>query len=111
MRVTGFWCTCREQWHDEMAMAFGLDVPESLLGPIEGRESESPYFGWLVNSILGYPETASLKTHVHTQPVGLRPLIALEPTDHPLAVAQREGITMARVQEIVERVMHPDAKA
>jgi len=77
----------------------------------EGRESEPPYFGWLTNSIPGYPETLNLKTHVHTSPVGLRPTIELEPTDHPLAVEQREGITIARVQEIAERALHPSSAA
>ena len=75
------------------------------------RESEPPYFGWLSASLPGYPETLNLKTNVHTRPVGQRPLIELEPTDHPLAVEQREGITMARVQEIVECVLHDDASA
>ena len=71
-----------------------------------GRESEPPYFGWLSTSLPGYPETLLLKTHVHTREVGRRPYIELEPTDHPLAVEQREGITWARVQEIAELVLH-----
>ena len=71
-----------------------------------GRESEPPYFGWLDTSLPGYPETRGLKTHVHTQPVGQRPLIELEPTDHPLAVEQRNGITWDRVQELAEIVLH-----
>jgi len=71
-----------------------------------GRESEPPYFGWLDTSLPGYPETCGLKTHVHTQPVGQRPLIELEPTDHPLALEQRNGITWDRVQEIAEIVLH-----
>ncbi len=33
-------------------------------------------------------------------------LIELEPTDHPLAVEQRVGITLARVQEIAETLLH-----
>ena len=33
-------------------------------------------------------------------------MIELEPTDHPLAVEQREGITLARVIEFAERVLH-----
>jgi hypothetical protein len=52
------------------------------------------------------PSTLSLKTRVHTQAVGQRPLIELEPTDHPLAVEQRTGITLARVQEIAETLLH-----
>jgi hypothetical protein len=31
----------------------------------------------------------------------------LEPTDHPLAVEQRTGITRARVQQFTELLLHP----
>lgn len=48
----------------------------------------------------------NLKTALHTQPVEQRPLIELEPTDHFLAVEQRTGNTMARVQQIVEAAFH-----
>jgi hypothetical protein len=70
------------------------------------REDEPAYFGWLCNSIPGYPETLNLKTMVHTRVVGLRPLIELEPTEHPLAMEQRNGITMDRVREIPERMYY-----
>jgi hypothetical protein len=72
-----------------------------------GRENEPPYFGWLCSRLPGYPDTHSLKTMVHTRPVGQRPFVELEPTGHSLAVEQREGITMARLQEIVEQCLHP----
>jgi len=72
----------------------------------KGRESEPPYFGWCNTLLPCYPDTLSLKTHVHTRPVGQRPFIELEPTDHPLAIEQRNGITMARVQEIAEMILH-----
>ena len=74
-----------------------------------GREKESPYFGWLSTSLplYLYPETLNLKTNVYTQPVGVRPFIELEPTDHPLAIEQRTGISWERVQEIAELVLHP----
>lgn len=73
-----------------------------------GREAEPAYFGWL-NTELGLysPRTTNLKTHAHTRPVGQRPFIELEPTDHPLAVEQRTGVTMDRVREIAEAVLHP----
>ena len=72
-----------------------------------GREREQPYFGWMSTELPLYrPSTLSLKTRVHTQAVGQRPLIELEPTDHPLAVEQRTGITLARVQEIAEMLLH-----
>ena len=73
-----------------------------------GRESEPPYFGWLSTDLPVYApqSTVNLKTHVITQPVGIRPSIHLEPTDHPLAVEQSNGITRERIQEIAERVLH-----
>lgn len=73
----------------------------------EGREAEKPYFGWLCTELALYSEsTTNLKTNAHTRPVGSRPFI-VEPTDHPLAVEQRNGITPARVQEIATAVLHP----
>ncbi|MYX38659.1 DUF2199 domain-containing protein [Streptomyces sp. SID8377] len=47
------------------------------------------------------------RTNAHTRPVGTRPLMELEPTDHPLAVEQRTGITQDRVREIAMAVPHP----
>jgi hypothetical protein len=74
---------------------------------IEGREQEPPLFGWLSTELPLYPvPTLGLATDVRTRPVGERPLIALHPTDHPLAVEQREGITLARVIEIAAFVLH-----
>jgi hypothetical protein len=71
-----------------------------------GREGEPPYFVWL-QSALPYPGgTLSLRGSLHTQPVGCRPLIVLEASDHPLSVEQSQGITRARVQEIVEAALH-----
>ena len=72
----------------------------------EGREHGDPYFGWLSTELPTYPSTLNLKTNLHTRPVGLRPVIELEPTEHPLAVEQRSGITMARVQEFAELLLH-----
>ncbi|MEU3923530.1 DUF2199 domain-containing protein [Streptomyces sp. NPDC029004] len=72
-----------------------------------GREAQKPYFGWLTTDLPVYsPTTLNLKTHVHTRPVGERPYVELEPTDHPLAVEQRAGITLDRVREIAEAVLH-----
>ena len=71
-----------------------------------GRESEPAYFGWLQNE-LPYPSsTLNLKTNVRTMPVGERPEIELQASDHPLAREQREGVTLARVREIAEAALH-----
>ena len=72
----------------------------------EGRESEPPYFGWL-QSALPYDEsTLSLKTAVHTMPLGERPEIEIQSEGHQLALEQAHGISMGRAQEIVERALH-----
>ena len=75
----------------------------------EGRENElEPMFGWLSTSISCYPETINLKTMVHTRSVGASPYIELEPTEHPLAVEQREGITMERIKLIAEELCNEE---
>ncbi|MFJ4434927.1 DUF2199 domain-containing protein [Streptomyces sp. NPDC088923] len=72
-----------------------------------GREAEPPCFGWLSTELPVYsPTTLDLKTRVHTRPLGERPLIELEPTAHPLAVEQREGIGRDRVRELAELMPH-----
>lgn len=72
------------------------------------REQEPPYFGWLSTELPVYTRsTLPLKTHLQTRAVGLRLLIELETTDHPLAVEQREGVTISRVHEIANRLMGP----
>jgi hypothetical protein len=66
-----------------------------------GRENDEPAFGWLSNELPTYePSTWALKTRVHQRPVGERPWVELEPTDHPLAVEQREGIADDRIAAI-----------
>ncbi|TWU04521.1 DUF2199 domain-containing protein [Stieleria varia] len=71
-----------------------------------GREAQPPFFGWLSTSLPLYPDTLNLKTQVHTRRVGERPFIELEPTEHPLAIEQRSGITMGRVREIAGALLH-----
>lgn len=72
----------------------------------EGRESEPPYFAW-VQSALPYPGgTLNLKANLVTQPLGQRPLVKLQESAHPLYVEQSQGITMARVKQIVEAALH-----
>jgi hypothetical protein len=69
------------------------------------RESEPPYFAWFGNSLPEYPETLNLKALLHTRPVGVRPLIELEPTEHPLSVEQRVGISPARAHELMAKLL------
>ncbi len=79
----------------------------SELWETDGRESEPPYFGWLSTALPCYPETTlNLKANVQTRPVGQRPFVELESTSHKLAIEQANGITLKRVQEIAECVLH-----
>ena len=92
----GVWVSLSEQSFERM----------TELWETKGREFELPYFGWLCTPLPIYPETTNLKTQVHTRPLGERPSIELEPTDHPLAVEQRTGISPARAREIAETLLH-----
>lgn len=71
------------------------------------RSALGPFFGWLSAAIRGYPDTENLKTRVHVRGPGCRPLIEVEPTKHPLAVEQREGISQERLAAIYEAACHP----
>lgn len=72
-----------------------------------GRESEPPYFAWLSSELAPlYPSTLNLKTNLHTRPVGVRPVVQLEPSDHPLAREQREGISRRRLEELWTYLLH-----
>jgi hypothetical protein len=72
----------------------------SELWTTPGRESEPPVFGWLQSQLPYAPGTLNLKTMVQMRPVGERPSVLLEPTDHPLAVEFREGITVERAEQL-----------
>ena len=73
-----------------------VDHPES--------PSIGPFFGWLSNDV-GFRDRPSLhlKTMVHFRGGSLRPRIELEATDHPLSVAQREGISLDDAWKFVHR--------
>ena len=77
----------------------------------EKRSHIGPFFGWLNAALKPYPDTVNLKTRVHLRDGLIRPFIELEPTDHPLAVEQREGISVERVAELYALVVHDDRAA
>jgi hypothetical protein len=64
------------------------------------RSHIGPFFGWLSAELPLYPSTENLKARMHLRDNGIRPFVELEPTDHPLAVEQRNGIAVDRVAEI-----------
>jgi len=93
----GVWCSLSEQSFRTISQYW--DDPR--------RTELPPVFGWLCTAIPTYPDTMYLKTTVSQREVGLRPLVQLEPTAHPLAVHQREGIEAKELKRIVMDVLHP----
>lgn len=73
------------------------------------RSHIGPFFGWLCSSLSVYPETLHLKSHVHLRNDGLRPLVELEATDHPLSIHQREGITIDELSRMMHRLAEENA--
>lgn len=70
-----------------------------------GRESERPFYAVLANDLEPfYPSALNLKARLHTQLIGERPLIVLEPSAHPLAIEQHDGITLERVRQIAAKM-------
>jgi hypothetical protein len=71
-----------------------------------GRESEAPFPGWLNTELPLFGNTINLEVSVQTQVVGRRPHFIISNEHHPLAIEQRNGITLQRVQEIAEIILH-----
>jgi hypothetical protein len=95
------WCSLSRQSFEHM-MAHWND---------DDRDHAPPYFGWLATALPTYPSTVHLKTLVHSRKPGQVPTVFVEPTDHPLAVEQRDGMSCRRVREIAHVVIgHGGAK-
>lgn len=71
-----------------------------------GRQNEPPYPGYLDSDIFLFGSTINLEVDIHTQPIGQRPRFMISDPNHPLAIEQRDGITIERAQEIAEMVIH-----
>jgi hypothetical protein len=72
------------------------------------RVDEPAYEGLLNSDLPLYGNTRNLPVWVRTMPVGRRPHFAPVDGAHPLAVEVRLGISMARVVEIAELMLHPE---
>jgi hypothetical protein len=89
----GVWASLSDESFELARAAYASDV------------AAGPFFGWISNRIEGYPDTSNLKSKVHVR-ADMRPQLELEPSDHPLAIEQRDGITLDRVREIMDRALH-----
>ena len=93
------------------AFGFGVWVSqkrENFFTYLDNFESDQigPFFGWLSARLSYYPtDTTNLKAMVHFRGKKERPLIEAEPSNHPLALDQRNGITLGKAWEIVHHTM------
>jgi hypothetical protein len=76
------------------------------LWKVQGREAEPPFQGWLNTELPLFGNTINLEISVQTQQVGRRPHFTVVDPEHPLAIEQRNGITLQRVEEIAEMILH-----
>lgn len=76
------------------------------LWEVEGREAEPPYTCTVATALPVYPSTLGLRALLATRPLGLRPAVMLEPSDHPLSREQQEGINWERVHALVSVTLH-----
>ncbi|MGL9623950.1 DUF2199 domain-containing protein [Bradyrhizobium sp. U531] len=112
-----FKCSCCDEWHEGMP-GYSADAPLYFYAiPADERAQrcaldadtcivDDEYFfarGCLEIPVHGaselplYPRTENLKTRLHLRN-GFRPYIELEPTDHPLALEQRLGISVVSIR-------------
>ncbi|MDQ4141077.1 MAG: DUF2199 domain-containing protein [Bacteroidota bacterium] len=76
----------------------------------EEREHHEPMVGWFSTWIYPFEETERLIAKIHFRNDGIRPLIELQPTEHPLAIAQMNGIKREQIQVIYEYYVHGEGK-
>lgn len=64
-------------------------------------------FGYFSNRLSGYPDTLGLHAMAEWQDGNNRPLVALEPVDHPLYWHWSQGMPLEQAVALVEKVFHP----
>ncbi|HEX4570880.1 MAG TPA: DUF2199 domain-containing protein [Dongiaceae bacterium] len=88
--VWGVWVSVSEQSFARILELWDLPV----------GNDEPPRFGWLCNSIQGYPDTLHLPANIRLRNDGIRPAIELHRSAHPLCREQENGISLGRVEEL-----------
>ncbi|MBI3514276.1 MAG: DUF2199 domain-containing protein [Proteobacteria bacterium] len=84
-------------WSTLSKKNFSIYVDAFESGECDGL---GPWFGWFSNRLEGYPDTLNLKCQVHPRSGRMRPIIELEPIDHPLVDEQRHGVSFDRLLDI-----------
>lgn len=97
--VWGVWLSVSKESYDRFAKLFRNTR----------RKADEQFFGWLCNELPQYPSTQLLKTKLHVREYPRRPWVELEPTNHPLAMEQQDGMPLARAIELAQTLSHPPA--
>ena len=77
---------------------------------VQERVQEKPMVGWFSSWIHPFEGTENLKARIHFRNNGIRPYIELEPTEHPLAITQRNGISEDLIAEMYGYYVHGSNK-
>ena len=93
----GLWAMVREEVFNEISECWEEQGRETHRGPFKAR---------LANSLSIYPETFNLKLRIVIRPVGTRPDFILEEEQHPLAIAQQQGISRLEAAELSATLLH-----
>lgn len=72
---------------------------------VQERDHIGPFFGWFCSALPAYSDTLHLKSMVHIRNNGIRPSVVLDESDHPLAIDQRNGISLDRLGEILHTAL------
>jgi len=70
------------------------------------NDREGRYRGWLGNRFPVYPDTLGLAGFAILQPHGKRPIIELDPADHPLSLDFYNGLSWDKAVEIAQITMN-----
>jgi hypothetical protein len=85
------------------AILFRRDFERYLeLWDASEADEEPPFGGRLSGGVEAYPDSDGLKVGVYLQSGNQRPIFEVVSEDHPLGVAQREGVTMEQIHAFIE---------
>lgn len=94
----GVWASIWPEDFDAIADTWEREGREKIIGPFKGR---------LANNLPEYAHSsANLKLRIEVRPVSVRPLFVIEEPEHPLAIAQRDGMTRKQAYALAEAILH-----
>lgn len=77
---------------------------------LEKRDDIGPFTGYLGSVLPCYPDTFNLSVLLYLRNNGVRPLVQVSQSSHPLHAEQRNGISHDRLAEIYAAALHGAAE-